>query len=180
MAKRCTRCGNFLMDDERFCTRCGENVSNIPPQGAVPGQDNAFGRNDGYVSPSAPPNQMQPVQPNPYAQQYNTYAAPVHTNPEEMSLGKWVLTIIVTTFFGIISLVFLFIWGFGDGPESRKNYCKAMLIVDLISIGIGIIFMVLFFGAIATSMSDYLSQSREWLEEYGQYTAAQLAAFIGR
>lgn len=169
------------MDDERFCTRCGENVSNIPPEGmpaspavpAVPVQNNdPYGANAGY-------NNQNPQYGTPYNQPY-TYAQPAPVqNKDEMTLGKWVLTIIVTTFFGLISLIFLFVWGFGDGPESRKNYCKAMLIVELISIGVGIVCMILFFGVLAGSMSEYLNESREWLEEYGQYAAVQLSALLG-
>lgn len=180
MAKRCTRCGNFLMDDERFCTRCGENVSNIPPEGsayvnAQSAEDNSFGRNDGYVSPGAPAaNQAS----NQYRQPY-TYAPPVYRPAEdEMTLGKWVLTIIVTTFFGLISLIFLFIWGFGDGPTSRKNYCKAMLIVELISIALGIVLGILFMTVIAGGMSQFANELRDAYAEYGQTLANTFASFI--
>ena len=174
MAKRCTRCGNFLMDDERFCTKCGENVSNIPPEGAPqPGPDNSFGRNDGYSSPYT-----QTSTPNPG---YTPYAQPSYQQyaQDEMSLGKWVGTIVVTTFFGIISLIFLFVWGFGDGPECRRRYCKAMLIADLIGLGVGIIAMMIFFavigGAIQSSLADYINRMQDYGYNYGQIAAA----FIG-
>lgn len=181
MAKRCTRCGNFLMDDERFCTRCGENVSSVMPENAAPAvsapQDNAFGRNDGYVSPTAVP----PAAP---AQNYNqpyTYAQPTYNAAqEEMSLGKWVGTIIVTTFFGLISLIFLFVWGFGDGPDARKKYCKAMLIVDAISIGIAILLYIALFAVIAGSMGSLADEFRSAYREYGQTAAVTLATFLGK
>lgn len=187
MAKRCTRCGNFLMDDERFCTRCGENVSNVMPEGAVPPvapntqapQDNSFGRNDGYVSPNAQPYQ-QPYN-NTYTQpqyQQPVYAQPVQ-NSDEMSVGKWVLTIIVTTFFSIVSLIFLFIWAFGDGPESRKRYCKAMLIVTAISIGLAVIVYIGLFAILAGSFGEYINKARDYYNEYGQNTVATLAALFG-
>ena len=164
------------MDDERFCTRCGENVANIPPEGtpaqsvSPAGPDNSFGRNEGYSSPA---NYSHPAN-NPYA-----YAQPMQNASDEMTLGKWVLTIIVTTFLGIISLIFLFIWGFGDGPESRKNYCKAMLIADLIGLGVGIIFSIIFFAVIGNvinnSISEYINRMRELGYDYSQIAAA----FIG-
>lgn len=179
MAKRCTRCGNFLMDDERFCTRCGENVSNIPPEGQPTqpaqgiynaGPDNSFGRNEGYSSPAN------------YTNTYNNpYATPIQKPSEEMSLGKWVLTIIVTTFFGIISLIFLFIWGFGDGPESRKNYCKAMLIVEVISLVLGIVLWFVLMGIIgsmAGGLGDYLEKYAENYQ-YGSAAATSLLSFLG-
>ena len=193
MAKRCTRCGNFLMDDERFCTRCGENVSNVAPENAVPpvvnarpAEDNAFGRNDGYVSPNAQTGTG-------YQQPYNnTYSQTPYQQPpypraaygqssqsEEMSVGKWVATIIVTTFFSLISLIFLFIWAFGDGPESRKRYCKAMLIVTAISIGLGILVYGVFLAILVPSFTEYINKARDYANEYGQNTIAALAAFFG-
>lgn len=170
MAKRCTRCGNFLMDDERFCTRCGENVANIPPEGnpqynqGVPPQQN-------YGAPQGQAFQ----QGQPYPQQNVVYAQPIK---DEMSLGKWVGTVIVTTFFGIVSLIFLFVWAFGDGPQARKNYCKAMLIADAISLGIAIICLIVWAGvlsAVGGSLFDYLDR---YAREYGQTVAAAIQSFI--
>ncbi len=168
MAKRCTRCGNFLMDDERFCTRCGENVSSIPPEGGAQ-----------YVSGNyqQPPQQQyvnttgQTTGQAPY-----TYAPPpVQAKDDEMSLGKWVLTIIVTTFFSLISIIFLFVWGFGDGPESRKRYCKAMLIVKAIEIVLAILLSFIWvgiFGAIFGSLADYIDQAQRY--QYGAVTVMQM------
>ncbi len=100
---------------------------------------------------------------------------------DEMTLGKWVLTIIVTTFLGIISLIFLFIWGFGDGPESRKNYCKAMLIVEAISIVLAIIAWIVIMGIIgsmAGSFSDYIERyANEY--QYSSMAVASLLPFLG-
>lgn len=168
MAKRCTRCGNFLMDDERFCTRCGENVANIPPEGGsqyVSGNPQQPGAQ--YVNTTGQPAPQAPV--------YN-YAPPPVQQQEEMSLGKWVLTIIVTTWFSFISLIFLFVWGFGDGPESRKRYCKAMLIIEAISLVLGIILSIAFagiFAAIGSSLIDYIDRSGRY--QYG--TAAIMQMF---
>ncbi len=148
MSKRCTKCGNFLMDDERFCSRCGENVGDVPfqketvnlgkpeyTQGSQAAQsDNTQGRITAATSHN-----------------YN-YGAPVPVPAaEEMTFGKWFVTVLVTNMFGIISLIFLFVWGFGSGPKNRQNYCKAMLIVKAISIVIGIIigiFYISLFGVI--------------------------------
>ena len=146
MAKRCTKCGNFMMEDERFCPNCGENTQ-LPPDAVMPA-----------VNPSE-----QPQQNYGYAQQqYNSvppqYAAPQPAAQEEMTVKKWVGTIVITTFFGLISLIFLLIWAFGDGPESRKRYCKAMLITMLISIGVGIILSMLFFTIFAAVLGDKIPE----------------------
>ena len=160
------------MDDERFCTRCGENVSNIPPEG-----------NPQYVSGN-PQQQPMPQYVNTTGQAAGqtpyTYAAPPVKTEEEMSLGKWVLTIIVTTWFSLISLIFLFVWGFGDGPESRKRYCKAMLIVEAISIALSIIMGILFagiIGALGASLFDYIERSGSY--QYGTAAITQMLAVFG-
>ena len=146
MSKRCTRCGSFLMDDERFCPNCGENVGE-PPQGQ--GSPNLY--------------QSQPKVLQGAGQPYT--GAPAYMpvpSAEEMTLGKWVLTIIVTTFFGIISLILLFVWGFGSGgPETRKRYCQAMLIVKLISFVLTVIAM-LFFGSVMTA---FMEQVMEYMRD---------------
>ena len=136
-----------MMDDERFCPNCGENSQSE------------------VVTPPAPaPQQNQQQNQQQYYQQQNqqyTYGQPgaapqyVPQQQEEMSLGKWVWTIIATSFFGLISLIVCLVWAFGDGPESRKKYCKAYLIVMLISIALAIIMMMVFgalFTAIITSI----------------------------
>ena len=151
MAKRCTKCGNFMMDDERFCPNCGENSQSeaVTPPAPVPQQNNQ----QYYQQPQQNQQYYQQPQQN---QQY-TYgqpgAAPQYMPPqqEEMSLGKWVWTIIATTFFGLISLIICLVWAFGDGPESRRRFCKAFLIVELISIALAII-MSLVFGALFTAI----------------------------
>ena len=141
-----------MMDDERFCPNCGENSQSevVTPPAPAPQQNQQQ-----YYQQQ---NQQQ------YYQQQNqqyTYgqpgAAPQYIPPQqgEMSLGKWVWTIIATSFFGLISLIVCLVWAFGDGPESRKKYCKAYLIVMLISIALAIIMMMVFgalFTAIITSI----------------------------
>lgn len=168
MAKRCTKCGNFMMEDERFCPNCGENAQ-LPPDAAVPAAPVEMPQQN-YNS--APQYNNTPQYGG--APQYN--APPQYIMPqEEMSLKKWVGTIVVTTFFGLISLVFLFIWGFGEGPESRKNYCKAMLITMLISLGVGILMWIIFSAIIFGSVSAVLS---ELDPSYYDYDWSSLAATI--
>ena len=153
MAKRCTKCGNFMMEDEHFCPNCGENTQ-LPPDAVMPA-----------VNPSEQPQQNYDYAQQNYGyaqQQYNSvppqYAAPQPAAQEEMTVKKWVGTIIVTTFFGLISLIILLIWAFGDGPESRKRYCKAMLITMLIAMGVGMILGMLFFTIFAAVFGDKIPE----------------------
>lgn len=72
----------------------------------------------------------------------NQNNAPVVQNPNQavMSMGQWIVTILVTTIIPCVNIIMLFVWGFGNGNENRKNYCRAMLIVMAISIVLSIIF----------------------------------------
>lgn len=166
MAKRCTKCGNFMMDDERFCPNCGENAQNSIPSSLQ----------------GAPVPQPEPVN-NTYQQNYQqpAYQQPYNVprpadDKDIMTLGKWVGTLVVTTFFGIISLIFTFIWAFGDGPEARRRFCKAYLIVKAISIGLAIIIMAVYFAIFASLISSYMDRAGDidWSEFEQQFTAVKM------
>lgn len=148
MSKRCTSCGSTLTDLDRFCPVCGANapqeVNSAPAYNTAP-------QYDSYQN-----NQQYQAAPTPYtpssAPQYNPY--PVQQ--EEMSVGKWVLTIFVTGL-GLIGLIMLFVWGFGDGPKARQNYCKAVLIVMGIAIALYIFIIVIFSAVLGIGMSEFLN-----------------------
>ena len=144
MAKRCLKCGNVLDDYERFCPRCGENMSFASPEPQVINTSSSY---QNY--------QNKPV------------------DKSEMTFGQWVLTIIVTNLFSIISIIFLFVWGFGDGPESRKNYCKAMLIVKAISVGLSVIFMFFYFGIFGVLFGKGLSNGYYSYDDYSNPSIVQ-------
>lgn len=61
-------------------------------------------------------------------------------NKAVMSMGEWILTIVLTTVIPCVNIIMLFVWGFGSGNENRKNYCRAMLIIMAVSIALVIIF----------------------------------------
>lgn len=91
-----------------------------------------------------------------------------------MTLGKWILTLFVTNFLGIISWIFLFVWGFGSGPKQRSNYCKAMLIVKAAATVLAIVFLVLYASVFIPLIADYAEYG-----DYGNYTYAAAAVFPG-
>lgn len=61
-------------------------------------------------------------------------------NKAVMSMGEWILTIVLTTVIPCVNIIMLFVWAFGSGNENRKNYCRAMLIIMAVSIALVIIF----------------------------------------
>lgn len=59
-----------------------------------------------------------------------------------MSMGDWLLTILIMTFIPCVGIILYFVWAFGkNGNINRRNYCRAYLII----MGIGIVLAVIFF-----------------------------------
>lgn len=90
----------------------------MPSANSIP----SYSQQNSYTAP-------QPAQINNYgssnAQQFNNNVQPVNDTP--MTLGQWVGTIILTTWFGIISLILCIVWGVSsDTPINKKRYCQAM------------------------------------------------------
>lgn len=80
-------------------------------------------------------------------------AVPNGTNLEKpMSMGEWLITMIVLAI-PCVGIIMMFVWGFGTGNTSRKNYCRAMLIFALI----GVVLSVIFYGSIAAMMASALN-----------------------
>lgn len=156
MSKTCKNCGNTFEDHMNICPRCGmQYVADTAPQysNSQP--------NNGAFNPSQNPNpyaQSNYTQPG-YGQNYQQPAYPAYpaapTN-EQMTVGNWVATILLTQCLGIISLVLLFVWGFGDNvPLAKKNYCRAMLIFEAIAVGL-VILLIILMAAAGASIFDSL------------------------
>ena len=106
--------------------------------------NNQYGQPQGQPVPP----QGQPV--NPYASGIN-YGAPVQpvnsANLEPVSIGTWV-GIILLSCIPCVNIIMLFVWAFGDGKESRKNWAKA----QLIWVAIGIILSIIFYAILGATM----------------------------
>ena len=96
--------------------------------------------------PQPPMPPMPPVQPMPQ------YPMPMY---QPMSVGEWVGTIILGNL-GLIGLIFLFIWAFGDStrPE-KKNFAKAELIIIAIVLGLVILLWLIFGLTFAAILSQF-------------------------
>lgn len=86
---------------------------------------------------------------------YQAYPAPAPVS-EQMTVGNWIATILLTQCLGIVSLILLFVWGFSDNvPMAKKNYCRAMLIFEAIAVGLVILLLILM-AAAGASLFDGL------------------------
>lgn len=82
---------------------------------------------------------------------YNQYGG-MDTSP--MTMGDWVLTILALMI-PCAGIILYFVWAFGkNGNINRRNYCRAMLIIEAVMIVLSII-MMLVFGTAIFSYSSY-------------------------
>lgn len=131
MERFCDKCGSLVSGEGDYCPTCGARI-----RGAVDlrkreterypeqPQQSGYGAGNSSAMPA-------------YPQSYNTNSA----RSVEMGVGEWALTIFLASL-GIIGVILLFIWAFGDAPQPKKNYARAMLIfwaaaVGLIILGLG-------------------------------------------
>lgn len=63
------------------------------------------------------------------------------------SVKEWFLTLIILMI-PLVNLIMLFVWAFGSGPRWRANFCKANLLIMLISIAISLVVLLVFGSAI--------------------------------
>lgn len=172
MERVCPKCGTLVTNEGSFCPECGTRLESavdltkpqsepvsapeqpVPtpiPQSSVPMQNN-FQQPVSYPSPAPQ-----------YQQSYNN--APASERYERMSVGSWVGTVILTTWFGLISLILLFVWGFGSGtPQPKKNYCRAMLIFNLIAFILALIAVIVFMCIIGWNIEGFV----DLMEDLGE------------
>jgi hypothetical protein len=147
----CPSCGKQNPDDAKFCESCGGSLSVADaPQKAQPSNPvHAY-------APPPPPPPPPPPQPQSYAYQQPSYA-PVN-NDAPMSVGQYLGTIIL---FGIpiVGFILMLVWAFGSSVNTnKKNYSRAMLILAVIGIVLGIIMsgtLIALFANLFDSMNYY-------------------------
>jgi len=70
---------------------------------------------------------------------------------ETVSIGDWIVTFILTGI-PLVGFIMLIVWAFGsDAPQSKKNWARATLILQVIVTVLVILFYVFIFAAFAAS-----------------------------
>ena len=73
-----------------------------------------------------------------------------------LSLGEWILTILVMQLVPCVGIVMYFVWAFSkNGNVNRKNFCRAYLIITGIMLGIVLIMMIIFGGVFAAVLTGH-------------------------
>ena len=149
MERVCPKCGKLVSGDGVFCPECGAQLDNVvdlnaPQSAPAPTPTNSYTQN---ANPSGY-NQIPQ-----YPQSYNN--APAEEPQEKMSVGSRVGTVKLTSWFGIISIILLFVWAFGNTPQPKKNYCRAMLIFQLIALILVVVLFVVFMAIIGWNFDAF-------------------------
>lgn len=136
----CSACGAPLDPNGKFCPTCGKPVDE---QGAP-------------FSPQPP--QYQP--PRPQYQAPPAYQVPPQTGEVApvLGLGSYILMMIIAGI-PIVGFIMLLVWAFGSNENpNKKNYARAVLLIGVIGVALGLVIMLLTGGgllAMLSSMSDY-------------------------
>ena len=98
---------------------------------------------------------QQPVyqQPQYAAPQQPQYIPPQSVNEKPVSVGGWIGTILLTCI-PCVGLIMMFVWAFGNGNTTKKNWARAGLIFMLIAVVITLI-LVFALGASLSSILYY-------------------------
>ncbi len=72
-----------------------------------------------------------------------------------LTMGEWLVTLLILTFVPCVNIVMMFVWGFGNGNVNRKRFCQAYLIIWAIMVVLMIILYGTVFSALMNAMTYY-------------------------
>ena len=145
MERVCEKCGSLVSGEVKFCPNCGE-----PLKGAVD-----LGKEE----------QTPTVQTNYTEQQSYGYSVPQYgqniapsSNPQgkTMTVGQWVGTIILCTWFGLISFILNIVWAFGSNtPEPKRSFCRAVFIMEIIAMALSTILAIIILVVFKDNLNEF-------------------------
>lgn len=156
----CIKCGKEMPAAGAYCEFCG--APQQPQQSSA--NNNQFYTEQQFNSYGESRAQgEQPKAEQPQAEQTNQYGYyggfggggyAAYPQPDEndlpMTVGGWIKTQLILMI-PLVNIIMVFVWAFGDGNKSRKNYFRAQLLLTLI---ITVLFFVLaLFAGIGAGMS---------------------------
>lgn len=112
------------------------------------------GAQDRYQQPDGAQDQYQRQGGQNYYQGYQAPPETPHVPEDElpMTMGQWLLTLIVV-FIPVccVGFIMTLVWAFGNGNVNRRNFCRALLIVDAIGVLLVILYIIILAAAGAAS-----------------------------
>lgn len=147
MSQYCQSCGAVMDEGARFCKTCGTPVA---------------------MTSASPTTEQHPTAPSSYqsipvgSQQtsagYTHYTQPTSApsvGSEPLSVGQYVGMMLLSGL-PLVGLILLLIWAFGSEANiNKRNYARAVLIIALIAIAVGVVFGVTMAGFMASMFRRY-------------------------
>lgn len=86
----------------------------------------------------------------------NMYQQPNFESEQPMSLGEWIITLILTAI-PCVGLIMLLVWAFGGTTQTtKKNFARAQLIFTLIAIVVVVVlYAIIGVTALSALSSNY-------------------------
>ena len=72
-----------------------------------------------------------------------------------LTMGEWLVTLLILTFVPCVNIIMMFVWGFGNGNVNRKHFCQAYLVIWAIMTVLMIILYATVFSALMNAMTYY-------------------------
>lgn len=139
-------------------TENAENRQYTDPNAGA--EQNQYQGNYYYDAGPDPANQQYQQQyqyQQPYQQYQQNYQPGYDPGMDQkpLSMGEWILTILVMMI-PCVGLILYLIWAFGKtGNVNRRNYCRAYLIIYVVILAISIAFMAIFGAAVFSVGTTY-------------------------
>lgn len=106
-------------------------------------QPNTFAQNTQYQNAQFQNTQYQSNQFQNAQYQYQYQG--VDNTP--LTVGQWMITLLVLALPCLINIIMAFVWAFGNGNENRKRFCRAWLIWMAIGIGVSVLLVIILAAA---------------------------------
>lgn len=101
-------------------------------------------------------NGQQGYQYPPQGYQYQPQGGYEQELEEPVSLGEWLVALLLITFVPCVNVVLMFVWAFSKKEKkSKSNFFKAQLILTGIMLVVWILFMIVFGASLAATFSSF-------------------------
>lgn len=122
-------------------------------QQSTPQQQNPYGQ-PGMSGQQNPYQQSAPYMPGGSNPQYSGYPGPAYQQykkeEEPVKISEYLLILGLCTFLPCVGIILLFVFAFSkDEKESKRNFCKAYLIVMGIAFALILIYLIINFALLA-------------------------------
>ena len=84
-----------------------------------------------------------------------------------MTTGQWIGTIILCTWFGLISFILNIVWAFGSTtPEPKRSFCRALFIMEIIAMALSTILAIVALVVFRDRLEEFTLHFNDFVYEW--------------